>query len=188
MASRFQSRLVGTVILVALGAIFLPDLLDGKKTHYQDEISPIPIRPESQANIAVMDVPEPEFDQTALPQAPVTAVVGEEVQPQAISSNEGVEKIEVVKTKVVETQPKNDYQDAAWIIQLMALKNADNAARLISDLKKRGFTATSKKENGFTRILIGPDVSKEKLENQLVELEKITGAKGQLIKFRPLNP
>ncbi|MCE7627588.1 cell division protein DedD, partial [Vibrio fluvialis] len=29
---------------------------------------------------------------------------------------------------------------------------------------------------------------KSKLEKQLLELEKITGAKGQLLKFKPLNP
>ena len=31
MASKFQNRLVGTVILVALVVIFLPDLMDGNK-------------------------------------------------------------------------------------------------------------------------------------------------------------
>lgn len=30
MASKFQSRLVGTIILVAVGVIVLPDVLDGK--------------------------------------------------------------------------------------------------------------------------------------------------------------
>ena len=179
MASRFQSRLVGTIILVSLGAIFLPDLLDGKKSHYQDDISPIPIRPEPQVNVTTIDIPEPEIDETALPPSPVTAVVEDTPTPP---------KTDTVKTQVIETEPSNEYQESAWIIQLMALKNADNASRLVSDLRKRGFTASSKKENGFTRILIGPDVSKEKLDNQLLELEKITGAKGQLIKFKPLNP
>lgn len=31
MASKFQSRLVGTIVLVAIGVIVLPDVLDGKK-------------------------------------------------------------------------------------------------------------------------------------------------------------
>lgn len=30
MASKFQNRLVGTIILVAIGVIVLPDVLDGK--------------------------------------------------------------------------------------------------------------------------------------------------------------
>lgn len=45
MASKFQNRLVGTVILVALGVIILPGLLDGKKRHYEDEFAAIPLVP-----------------------------------------------------------------------------------------------------------------------------------------------
>lgn len=45
MASKFQNRLVGTVILVALGVIILPGLLDGKKKHYEDEFAAIPLVP-----------------------------------------------------------------------------------------------------------------------------------------------
>ena len=37
MASKFQNRLVGTIVLVALGVIVLPGLLDGQKKHYLDE-------------------------------------------------------------------------------------------------------------------------------------------------------
>ena len=37
MASKFQNRLVGTVILVALVVIFLPDLMDGNKLEQKDE-------------------------------------------------------------------------------------------------------------------------------------------------------
>lgn len=45
MASKFQNRLVGTIIIVALGVIILPGLLDGKKKHYQDEFAAIPLVP-----------------------------------------------------------------------------------------------------------------------------------------------
>lgn len=47
MASKFQNRLVGTVILVALGVIILPWLLDGKKKHYEDEFAAIPLVPKA---------------------------------------------------------------------------------------------------------------------------------------------
>lgn len=45
MASKFQNRLVGTVILVAVGVIVLPGLLDGKKKHYKEEFAAIPLVP-----------------------------------------------------------------------------------------------------------------------------------------------
>ncbi|ENY71757.1 DedD protein [Aeromonas diversa CDC 2478-85] len=48
MASQFQNRLVGTVILVALVVIFLPDLLDGNKQQEVEDaaFAKIPLRPE----------------------------------------------------------------------------------------------------------------------------------------------
>jgi len=45
VASKFQNRLVGTVILVAVGVIVLPGLLDGKKKHYKEEFAAIPLVP-----------------------------------------------------------------------------------------------------------------------------------------------
>lgn len=45
MASKFQNRLAGTIVLVALGVIILPGLLDGQKKHYQDEFAAIPLVP-----------------------------------------------------------------------------------------------------------------------------------------------
>ncbi|MEZ9230779.1 SPOR domain-containing protein [Vibrio amylolyticus] len=180
MASKFQSRLVGTVILVAVGIIVLPDLLDGEKQHYQEDVASIPIKPELDSEMEVFELLDPVEEQIALPDSPVEVVLDTQT-PEADTG----EPLPVVINEVSE---KNDYQDSAWIIQLMALKNADNAATLVKDLQKRGYQAHTKKENDFTRVIIGPDVSKSKLEQQLVELQKITGSNGRLLKFKPLNP
>ncbi|MGL5907960.1 MAG: SPOR domain-containing protein, partial [Shewanella sp.] len=45
MSSQFHNRLVGTVVLVALGVIFLPDILDGKKDRKEEQFAEIPLRP-----------------------------------------------------------------------------------------------------------------------------------------------
>jgi DedD protein len=183
MASKFQSRLVGTIILVSVGVIVLPDLLDGKKTHYQEEVASIPLKPELDSDLETFEVLDPIDDSQSLPETPVDVVTisDEEVTPQAQND----EPLPVVIKEVPE---RNEYQDSAWIVQLMALKNADNAQNLVKDLQKRGYQAHTKPENGFTRVIIGPDVSKSKMERQIIELEKITGSKGQLLKFKPLNP
>jgi DedD protein len=181
MASKFQSRLVGTIILVAIGVIVLPDVLDGKKTHYKEDIASIPIKPELDSDVEKFEILDPVEDQVALPDSPVE-VIAQTNQSDAVTQSKPL------TVKVKETAERNDYQDSAWLIQLMALKNAENAKTVVKDLQKRGYQAHTKQENGFTRIIIGPDVSKTKLERQLLELEKITGAKGQLLKFKPLNP
>lgn len=50
MNRQIQNRLVGTIVLVALAVIFLPDLLDGEKHVVVDEFTEIPLRPSSEMN------------------------------------------------------------------------------------------------------------------------------------------
>lgn len=45
MTPALHNRLVGTVILVALAVIFLPDFLDRKKETNQDEFVSVPATP-----------------------------------------------------------------------------------------------------------------------------------------------
>lgn len=45
MTSQFKNRLVGVTILVASVVIFLPSIIDGKKTTYEDEFVSTPIKP-----------------------------------------------------------------------------------------------------------------------------------------------
>ncbi|MBS9833285.1 SPOR domain-containing protein [Vibrio alginolyticus] len=197
MASKFQSRLVGTIILVAVGVIVLPDVLDGKKLHYKEEFASIPIKPELDSDVENFEILEPVEDDITLPDSPVEAVVQEredaqvavsEPEPVPTSKPEVIKQPEQVDVVTRPVQEKNQYEDSAWIIQLMALKNHENAVALVADLQKRGYQAHTKKENEFTRVIVGPDVSKSKLERQVQELQKITGSKGQLLKFKPLNP
>lgn len=197
MASKFQSRLVGTIILVAVGVIVLPDVLDGKKLHYKEEFASIPIKPELDSDVENFEILEPVEDDVSLPESPVTATVNESEEPHVAVSQpeaepaiqpEEVKQPEQVEVAVRPVEEKNQYEDSAWIIQLMALKNHENAVALVEDLQKRGYQAHVKKETAFTRVIVGPDVSKSKLERQVKELQKITGSKGQLLKFKPLNP
>ncbi|KGR34301.1 DedD protein [Vibrio campbellii] len=197
MASKFQSRLVGTIILVAVGVIVLPDVLDGKKLHYKEEFASIPIKPELDSDVENFEILEPVEDDVSLPESPVTATVNEseepqvavsEPEPEPVTQPEETKQPEQVEVAVRPVEEKNQYEDSAWIIQLMALKNHENAVALVEDLQKRGYQAHVKKETAFTRVIVGPDVSKSKLERQVKELQKITGSKGQLLKFKPLNP
>lgn len=48
MASQFHNRLIGTVILVSIGVIFLPDLLTGKHVNKDAEsVASVPLRPDA---------------------------------------------------------------------------------------------------------------------------------------------
>lgn len=196
MASKFQSRLVGTIVLVAVGVIVLPDVLDGEKLHYKEEFVAIPIKPQLESEVESFEILDPVEEEVSLPPQPVEEVIHEssepvkvaEVQPKAEPKPQAQPKPEVVEVKERKVEERNNYQDSGWIIQLTSLRNADNAENLAKDLRNRGYTANVVKANDFYRVMVGPDVSRSKLESQLPELKKISGASGQIQTFKPLNP
>ncbi|MDV5172503.1 SPOR domain-containing protein [Photobacterium rosenbergii] len=195
MASKFQSRLVGTIILVAIGVIFLPDLFDGKKQHYQEQFASIPLQPETTDEIEYETIPAPEFAEVDLPPEPVTVVIDEpqqdvqvEVTAEAIEAANQPLKVEPQPV----TEPKVGNQDSAWVVQLGVFRNFDNANQLVERLRKAGYQAhvfpKQPQQGDLARVVVGPDVSKQKLSGDIKKLEELTGLKGRLVRFNPLNP
>ncbi|WP_025120695.1 MULTISPECIES: cell division protein DedD [unclassified Serratia (in: enterobacteria)] len=241
MASKFQNRLVGTVILVALGVIVLPGLLDGKKKHYEDEFAAIPLVPKPgdaheidvipPANQALPAVPpegagalveqqqaaaeasaQQAANQTAQPQQPVVVapppietkpvqpakpkpvetkpveVKPVEVKPKPVPPPPRVEpKPEVKPEPKPETKPAVEEKapvGQAYVVQLGALKNAAKVNEIVASLRlsgHRAYTVPSTPVQGeITRIFVGPDASKQKLQASLPELNGISGLSGQV--------
>ncbi|WMQ73247.1 MAG: Cell division protein DedD [Sodalis sp.] len=202
MASKFQNRLVGTIILVALGVIILPGLLDGKKKHYQDEFAAIPLLPKPgdsdklyatlPANSGQLAAPLPNVargsrqpETLATPEIKTTPPVLAKPEPKPVARPESksVPKPQAPKPdngSAAEQAPKGQ----AWVVQLGALKNADKVSEIVTRLRLSGYrvyTLPSAPVRGqITRIFIGPDASKEKLQFALDELNQLSGLNGQL--------
>lgn len=229
MASKFQNRLVGTIVLVALGVIILPGLLDGQKKHYQDEFAAIPLVPKpgdrdepdmlpaaTQAlpsqppegaaeEVRAGDAAAPSLDPSRIPvnnnsfdvvQEPVVAA---KPQPQPKPQPKPVEKPQPQPQQQVaaQTPPPKPQQQAeipaptgkAYVVQLGALKNADKVNEIVGKLRASGFkvyTSPSTPVQGkITRILVGPDTSKDKLKGQLGELKQLSGLSGVVMGYSP---
>ena len=227
MASKFQNRLTGTIVLVALGVIILPGLLDGQKKHYQDEFAAIPLVPKPG------DRDEPDMLPAATQALPAQPPEGaaEEVRagdaaapsldPSRLAANNNIEidPVPVEKPKPAEKpkpvekpQPKPQQQrdkaadqlaaasetpppakqDAAptgkaYVVQLGALKNADKVNEVVGKLRSAGYrvyTSPSTPVQGkITRILVGPEASKDKLKGSLGELKQISGLSGVVMSY-----
>jgi len=229
VASKFQNRLVGTIVLVALGVIILPGLLDGQKKHYQDEFAAIPLVPKpgdrdepdmlpaatqtlpsqppegAAEEVRAGDAAAPSLDPSRIPvnnnsfdvvQEPVVAP---KPQPQPKPQPKPVEKPQPQPPQQVAVQtpaPKPQQQaeipaptGKAYVVQLGALKNADKVNEIVGKLRAAGFkvyTSPSTPVQGkITRILVGPDASKDKLKGQLGELNKLSGLSGVVMGFSP---
>ncbi|EML0458502.1 cell division protein DedD [Klebsiella michiganensis] len=230
MASKFQNRLVGTIVLVALGVIILPGLLDGQKKHYQDEFAAIPLVPKpgdrdepdmlpaaTQAlpsqppegaaeEVRAGDAAAPSLDPSRIPvnnnsfdvvQEPVVAP-----KPQPKPQPKPVEKPQPQpqpqqQQVAAQTPPPKPQQQAeipaptgkAYVVQLGALKNADKVNEIVGKLRASGFkvyTSPSTPVQGkITRILVGPDTSKDKLKGQLGELKQLSGLSGVVMGYSP---
>ncbi|MFA3761783.1 MULTISPECIES: cell division protein DedD [unclassified Yersinia (in: enterobacteria)] len=232
MASKFQNRLVGTIILVALGVIVLPGLLDGKKKHYEDEFAAIPLVPkpgDSQEIDAVgpvsqplpiappegaaqaVDVPKDDSASQAAndagnPPSEPTIVAPPVIQSKPVEVKPVEKKPVEVKPLPVEKKPqevkpkpevKPDVQPEtkpvteekapvgqAYVVQLGALKNAAKVNEIVATLRlsgHRAFTVPATPVQGqITRVYVGPDASKQKLQSALPELNSLSGLNGQV--------
>jgi len=229
VASKFQNRLTGTIVLVALGVIILPGLLDGQKKHYQDEFAAIPLVPKpgdrdepdmlpaaTQAlpaqppegaaeEVRAGDAAAPSLDPSRL-----AAASSSDIDPVPVEQPKPVEKPKLVEkpqpkpqrdkaaeqlAAASETPPpaKPTQQDAAaptgkaYVVQLGALKNADKVNEVVGKLRSAGYrvyTSPSTPVQGkITRILVGPEASKDKLKGSLGELKQISGLSGVVMGY-----
>ena len=205
MNSALQNRLVGTVIIVALAVIFLPDLLDGKKQTKQDIQVSIPKVPE------VLSMQQPsEVDMEALnQQAQITASIELEIavddEPSTeLESSRPTMNIPTTNNASSELnmQPQNpnaslayqtqiliaDPQDSAgWVVQLGSFRHQKNVRELIDILEKAGYRTFSRPvqtpSGELTKVFVGPEIEQEKLKMALPHLNEITKLKGRLTPF-----
>ena len=209
MSSQFHNRLVGVTILVTSIVIFLPSIIDGKKMSYQQEFVETPIKPELaphtqsfvEDRIIIESTKHAGSEASAEPEADEWKV--EEVANTVDLESAPVSETKVTKTNIAaesagSTDANNQakipvkFPDTAWTIQLGAFQNKANINSLLKKLNKAGFQVhtipKSVVDGQLTKVFVGPDVSKEKLEHKLPRLKRLTSLDGKLVPFNPLEP
>lgn len=192
MTSALQNRLVGTIIIVALAVIFLPDFLDGKKESQQEAFVSVPAAPakkpivnpepfpaERVANAAqrpleIVDEPAVDDDTVNTETAPSTAPAPQEVDD------------ELARQTVVD-EPQVAEEDAGWVVQLGSFRHQKNVKQLLTKLENAGYRAFSRpiqtRSGPLTKVFVGPDLDRAKLESALPHLKEVTGLKGKVTTF-----
>ena len=139
-----QNRLIGAIILIALGVIFIPDFLENSTTASLEGHVVLPVDAALHSDSDVVD--------------------------QVILAEEAKAQIEVKRAeqqeeqKAVQSIEKPQFQKQAWILQVGVFRYPNNANALVSKLRKAGYTAqieTIKTKTGtFSRVYVGPDISR----------------------------
>ncbi|MEQ4923087.1 cell division protein DedD [Proteus hauseri] len=211
MASKFQNRLVGAVVLVAVGVIVLPALLDGDKKYNEDQFASIPLVPKPGDEQEIESIAP--IEQTTTPSTPSEgaseamlseAVTGVEQpavstpeppvvqpvtpQPQPVPEPPAVVNppVQPPSPPVEETKPP---KGEAWVVQLGALKNIAKVEEIIAKMHFSGYpvyTVPARPVSGqVTRIYIGPNASKSELQAMLPHLKELTGLQGEVRAYKP---
>ena len=77
---------------------------------------------------------------------------------------------------------------SAWVVQVASLSSLEGAAKLVKKLRKAGLDTMDPQSvtvNGkrFYRVQVGPEISRENAEKHLALIRRITGAKGQVMRY-----
>lgn len=147
MDKTLQQRLVGAVVLVALGVIVLPALLDGNgySSRHDRDIQ--------------------------IPAKPQFIVIEEELKPAVIAAPVDArrETLEQARKEV----PSEPIQ--SWTLQVGTFSQEDNAVAFRTSLRKQGYTAYLKsgRNNGKKsyRVFIGPELEIAQLEKIKAKLK-----------------
>ena len=151
MEAPLQQRIVGAIVLVTLGVIFIPALLDGsgyKSRQVQDiEIKEKPVFP-SLSQKKVEPIPTP------------------------------LQKNKKEQEKVQQADPKQAHKKPVktFALQVGTFGSNENAVKMRDDMKKAGYTAyvqksTAKGKTSY-KVRIGPELERSVLEKIKKDVKK----------------
>lgn len=189
MASQLQNRIVGSIILIALAVIILPELLDGKQLKQEQELAAIPMQPDAEVVEKTVVLPSDELAGTPIDVSDLEPLPDEPIELTADDAPSVNTEVQEEITAQPAQPVTTSLAELGFVIQLGAFSNADSVAALIKELQAKGFAAYSETAtvNGktLTRLFVGPALSEAELEAQLPELQKLTGLSGRVVSYEP---
>lgn len=168
MTELIKQRLVGLLLVVIAGVVFIPDLLDGKKQQTKEEFKKIPPRPMTEETPIITEFPKDQVI-NAISKAPVLS--DEQAQDELEQETDNLDKITQVnltqqasvndeqtsKQPVLKQQTPNastepapkkptrqvepvEFEKTAWVLRLGTFRNKPNVDALLEKLESAGVT------------------------------------------------
>lgn len=199
MKEATKQRIVGTVVLLALGLIFLPIIFDGEGSYQVPVSSRIPDPP------AVPILPEPGINRpqilaereltqdTTATVSPDTsdADMPAEQEPPAEPVAGAEEVVQVVESEPVfergSPQFDADGLPQGWVVRLGTFANGSNASNLVSRLQDSGYKAYSRNiesdQGMMTAVFVGPWLQREQVEEYQRQLQEQFQLSGMIVRY-----
>lgn len=190
---QLKQRIVGAIVLVALGVIFIPMILNHDATNSGISGSNIPVKPETLTALSQqpMSTPPPvpaeptetrtlvDKDTPSLPTAtPPTA------PPSGQKTVSPTKKPDVPISTA--SKPKTT---RGWVVQLASFTERKTALRLRDRVRKAGYTcyveAVSSKRRTLYRVRVGPVIKRKEAETLQKKIARQLRVKGSMIMAHP---
>ena len=184
---QIKQRLIGAIVLAALGVIFIPMILDNEPDDFLVNGSSIPPKPKHITGIKKIEVkpssPPIIATEQRIPVDKKTdkAVVSPVTVPQkTTTSNQSHKEKRPITNKssavVINDKNKATLPTRAWAVQVGSFGDYGNAMRLSEKLNKKSYRAfvekITVKNKTVYRVRIGPFIKRDKAETASIVLSK----------------
>ncbi len=196
MENSLKQRIVGAIVLVALGVIFLPSILKEKTSNGIFE-SKIPKKPR-----VITDYKMDTFkiDELLAEEDIVAKNIQKKAEKARLQIDEKVDE-PIIKEQPVKSNDENlqnidnesdkAIDTGAWIIQVASFSKQYNAVKLVNKLKVNGHKAYKSRvaidKNIVYRVFVGPFIKKINATADILDIDKVSGTKGMLKVFNPIK-
>jgi DedD protein len=202
MDSVLKQRLVGTLVLVALGIVFWPLIFTQPESRDPLVLGPMPERPEiDRTPIAPPEVPsesvEARLPEVATLSADEQGSADDKTLLDDESAQSGIDQLsqlnrstaEPLRTAPPSSDPLVDSQGLPrfWVLQVATVSSEVRADALVETLRAREYKAFSSRflKQGRTlhRVQIGPNAERRRLEKIKLDIDQALSVDSQILRY-----
>jgi len=200
--AHFKQRIVGAIVLVALGVIFIPIILNQEGDDSPITGSNIPEKPETLQQLATQQPPAspagPEIDtdkprlvDDGIPPVEQTDTSSSEKPVTEVQQSPKPEKKPTAKEPTTKkpTAKKPATKTRAWVVQVASFAERSKALKLRDRLRKSKYSAfvesVSSSKGTRYRVRVGPVVQRKKADVLKTKIAKEFKLKDALVMTHP---
>lgn len=180
-----KQRIVGALIVIGGGIVFIPSILEGPVIDSQQLILDVPPRPE----LTPYKVDPARYEQLVTEvDAQIARDQAQEIPAEADAANKKAENTPTTTQEIAKTSVSKPPLNPVWTVQLGSFTQIGNAKELETKLQKNKFKAYIKKintDNGIKyRVFVGPEIRQADAYAVAQQLQKKFGLSGLIVKYR----
>ena len=200
MNSVLRQRLVGTLVLIALGVVFWPIIFVEPPEDAPMELAPPPPRPNfdttplpkpsSPEDRVRIEVPPPKIDEAAQARADAATVLDEEQGDGELENLKPATEVRVAREPG--SPPEPSQLDAAgfpvaWALQVATVGTAERANELTGQLVAKGYPAFAypidRDNQSMWRVQIGPKLERAQFLAIKEEVDRVLDVESVVVRY-----